>query len=286
LNEQGEEIARNQSSVFIRGIGGFGGERGPSGKINLPPDRPPDAVQAEKSTANQALLYRLSSGDNNPLHVDPAMAAIGGFDRPILHGLCTFGFAGRAILKQFCHNDPSRLKSLKVRFNKHVFPGETIVTEMWRETETRIVFQSKVAERDEIVLSNAAAELFPVPEPAQGSERGAAGGDAPGSQSRVIFDQINQRIAEHPEWVDRVGAVFQFNIAGEDGGHFVVDLKNDGGGARPGEDASAGCVLTVTLPDFVAMTRGELNPQAAFMTGKLKVSGNVMLAAKLAMLFS
>jgi len=283
---QGKELALNQASVFIRGIGGFGGERGPSGIINLPPNRPPDAVHADQSTPNQALLYRLSSGDRNPLHVDPAMAAIGGFDRPILHGLCTFGFAGRAILKHFCDNDPTRLKSLKVRFNKHVFPGETIVTEMWRESETRVIFQSKVAERDEVVLSNAAAELSASPVPEAIAEKRTVSVDAGDSNSSAIFAQINERIVEHPEWVDQVGAVYQFNVTGEDGGSYVVDLKNDKGGAWAGEDASAGCILTVGFPDFLAMVKGDLNPQMAFVGGKLKISGNVMLATKLTMLFS
>lgn len=162
VDEDGQEVAFNQASLFIRGIGGFGGERGPSSDANQPPDRPPDAIQQQKTTENQALLYRLSSGDNNPLHVDPRMAAIGGFDRPILHGLCTFGFAGRAVLKRFAGNDSARFKSMKTRFTSHVFPGETIVTEMWQESSTRVVFRSKVAERDEMVLANAAVELHPV----------------------------------------------------------------------------------------------------------------------------
>lgn len=162
LDEDGDEIALNRSSFFVRGMGGFGGNRGPSGQINLPPDREPDATFEQETQPNQALLYRLnSSGDRNPLHADPQMAALGGFDRPILHGLCTFGFTARAVLKQLAHNDVSRFKSMQARFSKHVFPGETLITEMWQDTAERIILQTKVAERDEIVLSNAAIELNP-----------------------------------------------------------------------------------------------------------------------------
>jgi 3-hydroxyacyl-CoA dehydrogenase/3a,7a,12a-trihydroxy-5b-cholest-24-enoyl-CoA hydratase len=158
-DESGQTIAINQSSIFIRGIGGFGGERGPStSHVNLPPEREPDAVHEEHVPANQALLYRLS-GDRNPLHADPAMAAMGGFDRPILHGLCTFGYAARAVLKHFADNDPDRFKSIRTRFARHFFPGETLVTEMWDEGEGAIIFRCKVAERDEVVISNAKVEL-------------------------------------------------------------------------------------------------------------------------------
>jgi len=158
-DESGEVIAFNQISIFIRGIGGFGGDRGPSsGNVNLPPEREPDAVHEQAVPANQALLYRLT-GDRNPLHADPAMAAIGGFDRPILHGLCTFGFAARAVLKRFADNDPASFKSIKTRFARHFFPGETLVTEMWDAGNGEIIFRCKAAERNEYVIKNAKIEL-------------------------------------------------------------------------------------------------------------------------------
>lgn len=153
----GKLLFRNTSSIFVRGEGGFGGDRGPSGEKNVPPDRPPDRSISYKTLPQQALLYRLS-GDMNPLHADPDFAKFGGFDRPILHGLCTFGHAGRAVLAAYCGNDPLRLKHFEVRFSGVVFPGETITTDMWQVSPTSIVLTAKT-ERGQAVLSNAAAEI-------------------------------------------------------------------------------------------------------------------------------
>ena len=156
-DESGDLLARARTSLFIRGLGGFGGPRGESSRISLP-DRPPDATIEEATLDRQALIYRLA-GDANPLHVDPRMAAIGNFDKPILHGLCTLGFSARALLKHYCDNDAYQLAAIGARFAHHVFPGETLVTQMWREGAGEICFQTKVKERDAVVLSDASALL-------------------------------------------------------------------------------------------------------------------------------
>ncbi|MCH7483899.1 MAG: MaoC family dehydratase N-terminal domain-containing protein [Chloroflexi bacterium] len=152
----GETVFTNTSGVFVRGAGGFGGERGP-GAGNKAPERAPDKSLAETTLDIQAAIYRLS-GDRNPLHIDPDFAKMAGYDRPILHGLCSFGYAGRAVLAEYCDNDPDRLAGLAVRFTGVVYPGDTITTEMWDEGDGKIIVQSKTQE-GRVVISNAAAEV-------------------------------------------------------------------------------------------------------------------------------
>ena len=128
----GDLLATTTSTTFLRGDGGCGGPSGPAPKPKAIPGRAHDLTLDLPTAANAALIYRLS-GDYNPLHASPHIAAAGGFPRPILHGLCTYAVAGRAVLRATCDNDPARLKSLNVRFTSPVYPGETIRTEIWRE---------------------------------------------------------------------------------------------------------------------------------------------------------
>jgi 3-hydroxyacyl-CoA dehydrogenase/3a,7a,12a-trihydroxy-5b-cholest-24-enoyl-CoA hydratase len=151
-------LIKNVMSAFIRGEGGFGGDAKSPEPGNNPPDRAPDAVVEARTHTTQALLYRLS-GDKNPLHVDPMMAKMGGFDVPILHGLCTFGYLGRAVLEKYADDEPERFKSIQVRFSKPVFPGETIVSELWKLSPTEIVCKVKVKERNLDVITNAKVTL-------------------------------------------------------------------------------------------------------------------------------
>ncbi|WVR05503.1 hypothetical protein IAU60_002521 [Kwoniella sp. DSM 27419] len=153
----GEVVFENESTIILRGSGGFGGkktgsDRGAATAVNTPPKRQPDATLEEKTTLEQAALYRLS-GDYNPLHIDPDFAGMGGFPKPILHGLCSMGIAGKHVLKTY-----GPYKDIKVRFAGTVIPGETIVTHMWKEGN-KVIFVAKVKERDAPALSNAAVTL-------------------------------------------------------------------------------------------------------------------------------
>lgn len=152
-----EVLARVKMSTFCRGDGGFGGENLPGPTPAVLPDRAPDHICDLTTLPRQALIYRLS-GDYNPLHADPAVAKSVGFERPILHGLATYGLACRAVLKTVCDYDASRLTGLDVRFSAPVFPGETTRFEIWQDGK-EICFRATVTERDLVVLNNGAARL-------------------------------------------------------------------------------------------------------------------------------
>ena len=155
----GDLLASVGSTVFMRGDGGFGG-RGEGAPVPhpVPAERAPDLVLDLPTRPEQAALYRLS-GDLNPLHIDPAVARAAGFERPILHGLCSYGIAARAVLELLCGNQPERLQRFDLRFVSPAYPGETVRTEVWREAPGRAAFRARVVERDQLILNNGRAEF-------------------------------------------------------------------------------------------------------------------------------
>ncbi len=152
-DEAGDPLFTNRFSLFIRGEGGWGGDSGPK-PGNEKPERDPDLVVESKTLPQQALLYRLS-GDKNPLHADPEFSKLGGFDVPILHGLCSYGIVCKAVVDNMLGGDTGKVARYQARFAGVVFPGETIVTAMWKNGNT-ILIDAKVKERGLNVISNAA----------------------------------------------------------------------------------------------------------------------------------
>jgi acyl dehydratase len=141
LVSDGEPLFSKTMSAFIRGEGGWGGDSGPALEWQRP-DGDPDEAVTYTTRPEQALIYRLS-GDRNPLHADPQFAAMGGFDRPILHGLCTYGFSGRGLLQALCDGDSSKFRSMYGRFSSPVLPGEELTVKVWRTGDGEAVFQTE-----------------------------------------------------------------------------------------------------------------------------------------------
>jgi acyl dehydratase len=158
----GEKLAESRNLTFLRGDGGFseGGGISDPGPEALPavPERQADIEVSFTAQPNAALLYRLS-GDYNPLHADPDFAARAGFDRPILHGLCTYGMAARGVIERALDNDASRLHRLAVRFTSPVWPGETVRYEFWREGQGLLRLRASVDARKTVVLNNGLVEV-------------------------------------------------------------------------------------------------------------------------------
>jgi acyl dehydratase len=152
----GDKLFTNWFSVFARGEGGFGGDSGPKAG-NQPPERAPDVVAESRTLPQQALIYRLS-GDKNPLHADPEFAKIGGFDTPILHGLCSYGMVCKSVVDEILGGAVEKVTGYSARFAGVVFPGETIVTSMWKEGD-KILVSAKTKERDTPVISNSAITI-------------------------------------------------------------------------------------------------------------------------------
>ncbi|GAB3516309.1 MaoC family dehydratase [Phytohabitans suffuscus] len=181
----GGPLITTRSGMFIRGEGGFGGERGTAPPWS-PPDRDPDHRVVERTRPEQALLYRLS-GDRNPLHADPRFAARGGYRRPILHGPCTFGFAGRVLLHQLCGSDPARFVSMSGRFTGPVTPGDSLVVSIWRGAGGTASFQT-AREDGTVVVDRGRVRYRPAPGLLADAEPQDVDGVHPSAADRLQVD--------------------------------------------------------------------------------------------------
>ncbi len=158
LKDSGEPVSTAVSTIFARGDGGFGGPAGPAPvETHQIPDRDPDMSCELGTRDDQALIYRLS-GDRNPLHSDPDFADAAGFPKPILHGLCTYGVACRAVLQSVCDYDHTRIKTFDARFSSPVFPGETVITDIWVDGNV-VSYRCRLKERDVVVINNGRCEI-------------------------------------------------------------------------------------------------------------------------------
>ncbi len=179
LETEGRDVAsgvpqfRSRTGLFVRGAGGFGGPKeliddGASTLTKEPmPTRAPDTVVTYDTRTDQALLYRLS-GDRNPLHSDPTFAARAGFAKPILHGLCTYGFTGRGLLHSLCESSPQRFGSMAARFSKPVFPGDSLTISMWDVSEqlsNSFRFRTST-QNDDVVMDGGVFQLREEPQTA------------------------------------------------------------------------------------------------------------------------
>ncbi|CAL7948825.1 unnamed protein product [Xylocopa violacea] len=273
-----EKLAMCQMIILVRGAGGFQGKRTSAKSIPVidPPNRHPDASVVQKTSYDQATLYRLS-GDMNPLHIDSNIATMAGFERPIVHGLCSLGFAVRHVLQTYADGDPNLFKAIKTRFVKPVLPGQTLRTDMWKEGN-RIHFQTYITGENTPVLSGGYVDLkdtiFKQP---------SVNSDNQPLESDAVFKALDDYVKANTDKVKKINAIFLYHILlkSKPQATWTLDLKK--GEVYRGMPKSGNADTTLTLEDvdMVQMALGKLNPQTAFMQNKLKISGNIMLAQKL-----
>ncbi|CAG2255325.1 HSD17B4 [Mytilus edulis] len=256
FNEKKEKIAYNQFSTFIVGAGKFKARNAAN-----PPSRAPDASMSEKTSIDQV-----------------------GFDKPILHGLCSYGYATRHVMKTYCDNDVSKIKAIKVRFAKPVLPGQTLQTDMWKEG-SRVFFQCKVVETGNVSLSGAYIDLN-----GGTTQQVSAQPSGPALKSDALFAQIQAGAKSNPGMAKKINSVFLFDILkdGKSAAKWTVDMKSGSGEIYRDvpKNKKADCTMIIEDDNMVDMASGKLNGQQAFMTGKVKIKGNIMLAQKLGELFA
>jgi len=259
--------------LFCRLDGGFDGEK--TLKIQFKfPKREPDFIVKETPLADQPLIYRLS-GDIFPLHADPEFAKASGFERPIMHGLCTHGFACRALISQLIPGEPDKARRMACRFAGTLYPGIAIKTLIWKTEDEKAVWKVINAETNDIIINNGIFEFGDIPKDEIGfDDRVVAvtgGGDMnPAGLFKRMPDVFKKEAAAGMD------VVFQFNIKGPKGGDWIVAVKDKECDIKPGEAQNPDCTLTMSDDNFVKLFTGVMTSMQAFSSGKLSLDGDIM----------
>ena len=293
----GERLFTSTITLFGRLDGGFGGDNAPHETMEYP-DRKPDFIVEARPSPDQPLIYRLS-GDTFELHVDPEFARMVGFEKPIMHGLCTYGFACRALMSSLTPGQPEGVKRISCRFLEALYPGEPISTLIWKRGAGTALWRTVNAATGNIVIDRGIFEYGDVtreenkstnlagddPPTSRTGEDKTAGGAETGGFSMVkdIFEKMPGNFnADAAKGID---VVFQFNISGEGGGDWYAEVKGGACKVAAGVYQSPTTTIKMEALDFEDMISGKLPPMQAFTSGKLKIGGDIMKSQLLTRLF-
>jgi putative sterol carrier protein/acyl dehydratase len=290
-------------TLFGRLDGGFGSKNAPDESLDFP-DREPDFIIEATPSPDQPLLYRLS-GDTFELHVDAAFARMVGFEKPIMHGLCTYGFACRALMTSLTPGNPEKVRRLTCRFLQALYPGEPIKTLIWKTKEGTAVWQTTNAMTGDIVIDQGVFEYGEIPSVREGGRKQEhlnhlTGDNLPTSrikEDRLAMDAVIGELSMvkaifekmpstfNADAAKGVDATFQFNISGEGGGDWYAEVKGETCKVEAGVHANPTSTIKMDAADFVDMINGKLSSMQAFMAGKLKISGDIMKSQLITKLF-
>jgi acyl dehydratase/putative sterol carrier protein len=285
VHDNGQRLFTSIVTLFGRLDGGFGGQDRKTPPVAFP-DREPDFVVEQTPSPDQPLLYRLS-GDIFHLHVDPEFANWAGFDKPIMHGLCTHGFACRALIASLVPGHPERVRRLTCRFSKTLYPGEPIRTLIWKTAEGKALWRTINAANDQVVIDNGELEYGDIPPHETCFDNRVAIVTGPG---KVLagFTTAAQVFAAMPGAFSAKAAaglevVFQYLIPGA--GEWYCEVRSGVCNVSAGRHERPRCTLEVAEDDFLKMINGTLPPMEAYTSGKLKISGDIMKAQLIGQVF-
>ena len=301
----GEKLFTSIITLFGRLDGGFGGKDAPHETLDFP-DREPDFIVEATPSQDQPLLYRLS-GDTFGLHVDAEFAKMVGFEKPIMHGLCTYGFACRALMRSLTPGKPEKVRRLACRFLQALYPGEPIKTLVWRTKGGMAVWRTINAMTGDVVIDRGVFEYGEIPSAGDGArdqehhityltgtnlppsrtkeDRPAMDAETGGlSMVKAIFEKMPSIFnADAAQGVD---VVFQFSISGEGGGDWFAEVKGGTCKVEAGVHPTPTSTIKMDAADFVDMINGKLSAMQAFTSGKLKIGGDIMKSQLITRLFN